>query len=60
MDESNVSIFNLKGGVNIKNKISFGAYFKTSINKMNPQSDSLSNIHMDCWSAGGLVGYTGL
>ncbi|MDG1279183.1 MAG: hypothetical protein P8O16_18035 [Algoriphagus sp.] len=58
MDGSNVSIFNLRGGVNFKDKVSIGGYFNTSINDIKPESENLPNIYMDYWSVGGFAEYT--
>lgn len=58
MDGSSVSIFNLRGGVNFKDKVSIGGYFNTSINDINPESENLPNIYMDYWSVGGFAEYT--
>jgi len=58
MDGSSASLFNLRGGLNIQDKISLGAYFSTSINEIRPQSETIPNVYMDYWSVGGLVEYT--
>lgn len=58
MDGSTASLFNLRGGVNLKDKFSFGAYFSTSLNEIRPQSEIIQNIYMDYWSIGGFAEYT--
>lgn len=58
MDGSSASLFNLRGGLSIKDKFSVGAYFSTSLNQINPESEILANVYMDYWSAGGFVEYT--
>jgi len=58
MDGSTASLFNLRGGLTLKDKFSFGAYFNTSINQINPQSETLPNVYMDYWTAGGFAEYT--
>jgi hypothetical protein len=58
MDGSSVSLFNLRGGLNIKDKISFGAYLSTSLNEINPESETVQGIYMDYWSVGGFAEYT--
>ena len=58
MDGSSASLFNLRGGLNIKDKISFGGYFSTSINEINPESETVQNVYMDYWSVGGFAEYT--
>ena len=58
MDGSSTSLFNLRGGLNLRDKYSIGAYFNTSINEIRPQSETLSNVYMDYWSVGGFAEYT--
>ena len=58
MDGSSASLFNLRGGLNIKDKFSFGAYFNTSLNQIRPQSETIQNIYMDFWTIGGFAEYT--
>ncbi len=58
MDGSTTSLFNLRVGVNLKDRFSLGAYYSTSLNEIRPQSESLQNIYMDYWTGGGFVEYT--
>src|SRR6056297_859523 len=58
MDGSAASLLQLRGGLNIKDKFSFGAYFNTSINEINPESETVQNVYMDYWSVGGFAEYT--
>ena len=58
MDGSGGSLFNLRTGINLKDKLSFGAYFNTSMNEIRPQSETLPNIYMDNWTFGGFAEYT--
>ena len=58
MDGSTTSLFNLRGGINLKDKFSFGAYFNTSLNEIRPQSETIPNIYMDYWTVGGFAEYT--
>jgi hypothetical protein len=58
MDGSTTSLFNLRGGLNVKNKFSVGAYFSTSLNQIIPESEIVPNVYMDYWSAGGFFEYT--
>lgn len=58
MDGSTASLFNLRGGINLKDKFSFGAYFNTSLNPIRPQSETIQNIYMDYWTVGGFAEYT--
>lgn len=58
MDGDAVSLFNLRAGVNLKDKIAVGGYFNTSMNQIKPVSETVPNVYMDYWSAGGFVEYT--
>ena len=58
MDGSGASLFNLRGGLSLKDKFSFGAYLSTSLNEIRPQSETLPNIYMDYWTVGGFAEYT--
>lgn len=58
MDGSIASLVNLRCGINLKNKFSFGAYLNTSLNPIRPTSETIQNIYMDYWSTGGFVEYT--
>jgi hypothetical protein len=58
MDGSTTSLFNVRGGINLKDKFSFGAYYNTSLNEIRPQSETIQNIYMDYWSLGGFAEYT--
>lgn len=60
MDGSSTALFNLRAGLNVKDKLSFGAYFNTSMNEIKPQSETLPNIYMDYWTFGGFAEYTAL
>lgn len=57
-DGSTTSLFNLRGGINLKDKFSLGAYFSTSLNEIRPQSETIQNIYMDYWTVGGFAEYT--
>ncbi len=58
IDESNVSLFNLRGGVVLKDRFSFGGYYNLSVNEINPRSETVPNVYMDYWSAGAFFEYT--
>lgn len=58
MDGSTAALFNLRGGVNLMDKFSLGAYFNTSLNQIMPQSETVPNIYMDYWTVGGFAEYT--
>ncbi|TDB67473.1 hypothetical protein [Arundinibacter roseus] len=58
MDGSHASLFHLRGGVSFNDKFSFGGFYNTSMNQINPVSETLPNIYMDYWSAGGFGEFT--
>jgi hypothetical protein len=58
MDGSLTSLFHLRSGLSFKEKLSLGAFFNTSLNRINPISETLPNIYMDYWTVGGFVEYT--
>ncbi|MEZ4987083.1 MAG: hypothetical protein R2795_18925 [Saprospiraceae bacterium] len=58
MDGSSASLFHLRGGLSIKDKISLGAYFSTSLNQINPKSETVQGVYMDYWTVGGFAEYT--
>ncbi|MCH6201377.1 hypothetical protein MMU07_17470 [Aquiflexum sp. LQ15W] len=58
MDGGNAALFNLRGGLSIKEKLGFGAYFNTSVNQIIPQSETNPNVYMDYWSVGAFGEYT--
>lgn len=58
MDGSTASLFNLRGGLSLKDKLSLGAYFSTSLNRILPQSETEPNVYMDYWTVGGFAEYT--
>lgn len=57
-DGASASLLQLRGGINIKDKISIGAYFNTSLNQVVPVSETVPGIYMDYQTAGGFVEYT--
>jgi hypothetical protein len=58
LDESTAALFNLRGGVGLKDMFSLGAYFNTSLNEIRQKSETLSGVYMDYWTAGGFVEIT--
>lgn len=58
MDGSTASLFNLRGGVTLKDHIAVGAYFSSSLNQINPESETAPNVYMDYWTVGGFSEYT--
>lgn len=58
MDRSAAWLFNLRGGITIKEKVSVGAYFSTSLNQIQPKSETIPFVYMDYWTVGGFAEYT--
>lgn len=58
LDGSLTSLFHLRGGLTYNDKISFGAFFNTSLNQVRPQSETLAGIYMDYWTLGAYGEYT--
>jgi hypothetical protein len=58
MDGSEAFLFNLRAGINLKDKFSFGGYFNTSMNQIRPQSETIPFIYMDYWTVGAFAEYT--
>lgn len=58
MDGSQVSLFNLRGGLNMNDKFSIGAFYSASLNDIRPQSETLPDLYMDYRAYGGFVEYT--
>jgi len=58
MDGFNSLLLNLRGGLSINDKFLIGGYFKTSMNDIRPQSETVPNVYMDYWTVGGFTEYT--
>jgi hypothetical protein len=58
MDGSPAALFNLRGGLNIKDRFTFGAYGSTYTNQIMPRSETVPNVYMDFWSVGAFAEYT--
>lgn len=58
MDQATAALFTLRGGVVFGDKLTVGGYYNVSMNQIMPQSETVSGVYMDYWSAGGLVEYT--
>ena len=58
MDGSAVSLLQIRGGLTLEDRFSFGAFFQTSLNEIRPQSESLPNSYLDHWVVGGFAEYT--
>ena len=62
IDGDNAFLFNLRAGMSLNPTFSFGAYFNTSLNRINPQSvillPILSNVYLDYWTVGGFAEFT--
>lgn len=58
MDESAASLFNVRAGISLTDRFSLGAYFNTSLNQIQPVSETQSGVYLDYWSTGALLEYT--
>jgi len=58
LDGDITSMFNIRGGINLRDKLTIGAYYTTSLNQIEPKSETLPNIYMDYWTVGGFAEYT--
>lgn len=57
-ERSASALFHARGGISFKSKFAFGGYYALSLNQISPRSETIPNIYMDYWSAGGFVEYT--
>jgi len=57
-DRSVSALFHARGGISFKSRFALGGYYAVSMNQINPRSETIPNIYMDYWSAGGFVEYT--
>jgi len=58
MDGSSATLLNLRGGLNMNDKFSIGAFYSTSLNEIRPQSETIPDLYMDYRAYGGFVEYT--
>ena len=58
MDGSNATLLNLRSGISIKDKFTFGGYFNISHNESRPQSEIIPNAYLEYWTVGGFAEYT--
>jgi hypothetical protein len=58
MDGDIANLFHLRGGINLVDKFTIGGFYNVSMNRIMPESETLPNIYMDYWSAGGFTEYT--
>ena len=47
MDGAINPLLNLRGGINLKDKFSIGAYYSPSLNQINSKSEIMHDIYMD-------------
>ena len=57
MDGTNTMLFNLRGGLVLKDRFSIGGYFSGS-DEIFPQNVSSTNTYQEYWTAGGFMEYT--
>jgi hypothetical protein len=62
IDGDNAVLFNLRAGMSLHPTFAFGAFFNTSLNRINPQSVILppivNNVYLDYWNVGGFAEFT--
>ena len=58
MDGSTTPLFNLRGGLNLKDRFSIGGYFNTSLDEIYPRDERNPDAYLDYWTAGGFMEYT--
>jgi hypothetical protein len=58
MDGYTTGLFNIHGGVTLADRFSFGAFFQTNLNDIFPESETVTDVYMDYWGAGGFASYT--
>ena len=58
MDGADASLINVRAGVILKEKFTIGAFYGFSINEIDPESETVTNVYMDFRSYGGFVEYT--
>lgn len=59
-DGSTAFLIQARAGLTVNETFSFGGYFSTSMNEIYPESETLFDIYMDYWSAGGFISYAPL
>ena len=58
MDGTGVSLANIRAGVIVQEKFTFGAFYGFSLNDIDPESETVNGIYMDFRSYGGFAEYT--
>lgn len=58
LDDAAAALFHVRGGMNFSDAFSFGGFYNASMHQIVPKSETLANICMDYWSAGGLLEFT--
>lgn len=58
LDDAAAALFHVRGGLNFSDVFSFGGFYNASMHQIVPKSETLANIYMDYWSAGGLLEFT--
>lgn len=60
MDGAHAALFNLRGGLTVKDRFTVGAYYNGSVNDIMPKSETTPGLYMDFRSVGGFVEYTAM
>lgn len=58
IDGAAASMFHLRGGINLKDRFTFGGFYNVSLNQIIPESETIGGIYLDYWSTGGFAEYT--
>ena len=58
MDGAAVSLANIRTGIILQDRFTFGGFYGFSLNDINPESETIPNIYMDFRSYGGFFEYT--
>ena len=60
MDGAQAALFNLRGGLTVKDRFTVGAYYNGSVNDIMPKSETTPGLYMDFRSVGGFLEYTAM
>jgi hypothetical protein len=55
MDGDAAALFHVRGGLSLGKTLSFGGFYNVSLNEIYPITETLPNVYMDYWAAGGFA-----
>lgn len=58
LDGDPSTLFYLRGGVSVGEKLSLGGYYSRSLNRASPASETMDGIYLDFWHTGGVAELT--